>query len=147
MTKVLFFCSLAAMTFVASPQAIKAADSAALCPLGNATLRGTYMVIGGGNIVGLGPADAVGTITYDGKGNSVNTFTLSANGDISRGVTVTGTQSLNRDCTGSLVQSDGSHYDFVASPDGSRVNWIETDSGTVITGTEVRLAPSGALTE
>jgi hypothetical protein len=145
MTKVLFFCSLAAMTFVAAPQALKAAD--ALCPLGNATLRGTYMVIGGGTIVGLGPADAVGTITYDGKENSVNTFTVSANGAVSRGVTVTGPYTVNRDCTGTLVQSDGTHYDMVVSPDGGRVNWIETDSGTVISGTEVRSTPSGGATE
>jgi hypothetical protein len=147
MTKVLVSCALAAMTLVAAPQAIKAGDSGALCPLGNATLHGTYMVIGGGTIVGLGPADAVGTITYDGKENSVNTFTVSANGAVSRGVTVTGPYTVNRDCTGTLVQSDGTHYDMVVSPDGGRVNWIETDSGTVITGTEVRLTPSGGLTE
>lgn len=145
MTKLLVPCALVAMTFAAAPQALKATD--ALCPLENATLRGTYMVTGGGTVVGVGPVSAVGTITYDGKGNSVNTFTVSVNGAISRGVTVTGPYTVNRDCTGTLAQSDGTNYDFVVAPDGSTVFWIETDTGTVISGTEVRLKHSSELTE
>ena len=146
-TKLLASCALAALIFAAAPQALKAKDTDAKCPLLNATLQGTYMVTGTGNIVGLGPVSAVGTITYDGKGNSTNTFTVSADGAISRGVTVTGPYTVNPDCTGSLVQSDGSHYDFVVNPDGSTVFWIETDDGTVISGTEVRFRHSSELKE
>jgi hypothetical protein len=145
MTKLLISFALAAMTLAAAPQALKATD--VLCPLQNATLRGTYMVTGTGTIVGVGPASAVGTITYDGKGNSLNTFTVSVNGAISRGVTVTGPYTVNRDCTGSLAQSDGTNYDMVVAPDGSTVFWIETDTGTVISGTEVRLKQSSELME
>jgi hypothetical protein len=101
MKKLLVSCALATMTFAAAPQALKATDSDGQCPLQNATLRGTYMVTGGGTIVGVGPLTAVGTITYDGKGNSVNIFTVSVNGAISRGV-VTGPYTVNRDCTGTL---------------------------------------------
>jgi hypothetical protein len=147
MTKLLLSCALAAMTFAAAPQALMAADPDGQCPLQNATLRGTYMVTGTGTIVGVGPVSAVGTITYDGKGNSVNTFTVSVNGAISRGVTVTGPYAVNRDCTGSLAQSDGTNYDFVVAPDGSTVFWIETDTGVVISGTEVRFGHSSGLTE
>jgi hypothetical protein len=146
-TKLLVSCALAALTFAAAPQALKAADNEALCPLLNATLHGTYMVTGGGTVVGVGPVAAVGTITYDGKGGSVNTFTASGNGMISKGVTVTGPYTVNADCTGSLTQSDGSHYDFVVNPDGSTVFWIETDDGTVISGTEVRFRHSSELKE
>jgi hypothetical protein len=103
MTKLLVSCVLAAMTFAAAPQALKAADTDGQCPLQNATLRGTYMVTGGGTIVGFGPVSAVGTITYDGKGNGVNTFTASGNGTIFRGVTLTGPYTVNRDCTGTLT--------------------------------------------
>jgi hypothetical protein len=41
MTKVLFFCSLVAMTFIAAPQALRAAE--APCALEKATLHGTYI--------------------------------------------------------------------------------------------------------
>ena len=113
----------------------------AQCPLGNATKRGTYLVAGTGTIVGVGPISAVGEITYDGQGNSVATVTLSVNGTIHSGVTVTGTYTVNSDCTGSHTESDGAHYDFVVTPDGNTASWIETDSGTVVSGTEVRLRP------
>jgi hypothetical protein len=147
MTKLLVCCALAAMAFAAAPQVLKATDMNGQCPLLNATLRGTYMVTGGGTIAGVGPVSAVGTITYDGKGNSVNTFTVSVNGAISRGVTVTGPYTVNRDCTGSLTQSDGTNYDMVVAPDGSTVFWIETDTGTVVSGTEVRFKHSSELME
>lgn len=146
MTKLLVSCALMALTFAMAPKTLKAATDEQ-CPLLNATLRGTYMVTGTGTIVGFGPASAVGTITYDGKGNSSNTFTVSANGTISRGVTVTGPYTVKSDCTGSLAQSDGTHYDFVVNPDGNTVFWIETDDGTVISGTEVRFKHPTELTE
>lgn len=137
--------ALVAFTVTLTPQALKAAD--AQCPLQNATLHGTYMVLGTGTVVGVGPVSAVGVIIYDGKGNSVNTFTASVNGAIYRGVTVTGPYAVNRDCTGTLAQSDGTNYDFVVAPDGSTVNWIETDAGAVVSGTEVRFRHSSGLTE
>ena len=93
---------------------------------------------GTGTVVGLGPVSAVGTITYDGNGNLINPFTASVNGAIFRGVTQTGTYTVNPDCTGTVVQG-GAHYDFVVAPDASTVFWIETDAGTVVTGTAVRL--------
>ncbi len=128
--------ALVIVTAAFAPQALKAAD---LCPLQNATKHGTYVVFGTGTIVGVGSISAVGEITYNGRGNTVATYTASVNGAINSGVTVTGTYTVNGDCTGSLAESDGSHYDFVVTPDGSRSTWIETDSGVVVSGTEVRL--------
>lgn len=142
--KFLASCALAAMAFAATPQVLKAADKDGLCPLQNATLRGMHVSHGTGTIAGVGPVSAVGTITYDGKGNSTNTFTVSLNGAISRGVTVTGPYTVNPDCTGSLAQSDGTNYDFVVAADGSGFDWIETDPGTVISGTGVRLKSTDA---
>jgi hypothetical protein len=55
MTKRLVVFALAAITLAATPQSLKAADADALCPLGNATLSGTYMLRGEGTIVGVGP--------------------------------------------------------------------------------------------
>jgi hypothetical protein len=86
---------------------------------------------------------AVGVETWDGQGNTVATYTASVNGNIFPGITVTGTYSVNPDCTGSNAESDGSHYNFVVSSDGNSTTWIQTDPGTVISGTETRLRNRG----
>jgi hypothetical protein len=140
--KFLVTFALAAVAFASAPQALKAADP--LCPRLNATVHGTYVLFGTGTFVGLGPLTAVGELTYDGAGNTTATYTRSVNGSIQQGVTVTGTYTVNPDCTGSHAESDGSHYDFVAHPDGSVVTFIETDAGLVVSGTEVRLKPTDA---
>ena len=141
MTKRLVNFVLAVMTFAAAPHTLKASD--ALCPLGNATLRGTYMLRGEGTIVGVGPVTVVGWLTYDGKGNVVNaSMTASVNGVIST-FPISGPYTVSSDCAGSVTS--GGHYNFVVSPDGNRVNWIQTDPGTVVSGTEVRLGQSGLM--
>ena len=136
MTRRVVILGLAAIMFAVAPQALKAAD--ALCPLGNATLNGTYVLHGEGTIVGVGPLAIVGWLTHDGKGNVVKgSMTASVNGTISM-FTVSATYTVNSDCSGSL-EAQGQHYNMVVSPDGKTVNWIQTDSGTVSSGTEVRL--------
>jgi len=81
-----------------------------------------------------------GEITYDGHGNSLANFTLNLNGTIHTFAAVAGTYTINSDCTGTHLEG-GSHYSFVVSPNGNNATWIETDTGAVITGTEVRLNP------
>jgi len=138
MRKLLVSCALAAISLAVAPLTLMAAEVP--CPLQNATLHGTYVVYGTGTIVGVGPIAAVGEHTYDGQGHSVATYTLSVNGTIIKGVTVTGTYTVNSDCTMSLAESDGSTYDLVVAPDGHMDTWINTGSGTVVSGTEVRLS-------
>ena len=133
--------ALAVFTAVLAPQTLRAAE--ALCPRQNATLQGTYLVAGSGTIVGVGPISAVGEVTFDGRGNSIATYTASVNGTINK-VTVTGNYTVNSDCTASHAESDGSHYDFVVHPDGSKTTWISTNPGTVVSGTEVRLKSPGS---
>src|SRR5215469_17535634 len=118
MNKVLVSCALAAMTFAAAPQALKAADYP--CPQGNETLRGTYISLHPtGYVVGVGPITANGTITFDGKGNATNTFSVSINGVIQRGVTHVGPYTVNPDCT-AILNLSGANFDMVVMPDGSR---------------------------
>lgn len=74
----------------------------------------------------------------DGRGNTVATNTISANGNILN-ITVTGTYTVNSDCTASLAESDGTHYKFVVVPDGNTASWIEIDPGTVVTGSKARM--------
>jgi hypothetical protein len=73
------------------------------------------------------------------------TETVSLNGTIFRGITGTGVFTLNSDCTGSktfTTFSETTDFDFVITADGSKITWIETDQGAVLTGTAVRLDPS-----
>lgn len=81
----------------------------------------------------------VGKITYDGEGNFVNPFTVSFNGAIVRSE-LTGTYTVNSDCTGSFTATDGSSFDFVVSPDGSKLDYVRTNADTIINGTAARLA-------
>jgi len=136
MTKIFISCALATFALTAAPQAVKAAP---LCPLGNATLHGTYVVSGGGTIVGLGPVTSVGEVTYDGLGKSNATFTVSLNGNVQT-VTVPGTYTVSSDCTATAVEGP-SHYNFVITPNGNNVWWMATDTGVILSGTIIRLRP------
>jgi hypothetical protein len=138
MTKLLASCALAAVIFAAAPRALKATTEDVLCRLGNATLRGTYIAQGTGSIVGVGPISTVGVMTFDGKGTGVLTATFSLNGAISKG-TFSGPYTLNSDCTMTLTLSNGTNYDGVVAPDGSIGKWMETDTGTVLSGTMRRI--------
>ena len=46
---------------------------------------------------------------------------------------------MNRDCTMTLTFSNGTHYDCVVVSDGMYGYWIETDPGTVLGVTIIRL--------
>src|SRR5215467_6910034 len=128
---------LAVLALALAPQALKATP---LCPLGNATLHGTYVVYGTGTAIGAGPAVALGEHTYDGHGNAVATFTVNINGNVHTFSNVPSTYTINSDCTGTAFEA-GAHYSFVTSPYGNKTTWIETDSSSVFSGTEVRLNP------
>ena len=123
----------------AHAQALLAGDSEALCPRGDATLRGTYMSKGGGSVVGVGPVAFIGTVYFDGKGGITNPFTVSFAGTISR-VVGKATYTVNSDCTATFTTTDNTqHFDMRVSPDGSKVDYIETDAGTVISGSGSRM--------
>ena len=118
---------------------LQAADSVARCPRGDATLRGTYMSSGGGTVVGVGPVAFIGTVYFDGKGGITNPYTVSFAGTISR-VVGKATYTVKSDCTATFTTADDTqHYDMRVSPDGSRVDFIETDAGTVISGSASRV--------
>ena len=137
MAKLLACAVLAVLILALAPRGLKAGP---LCPLRNATKHGTYRVYGTGTVVGVGPAVALGEITYDGHGNAVATFTLNVNGNVQTHINVPSIYTINSDCTGTAFEA-GAHYSFVTSPDGNVTTWMETDPGFVVSGTEVRLNP------
>ena len=102
-------------------------------------MRGTYMSMGGGTVVGVGPATFIGTVYFDGKGNVTNPYTISIAGTVSR-VVGKATYTVKSDCTATLTTTDETqHFDMRVSPDGNKVDYIETDAGTVISGSASRV--------
>jgi hypothetical protein len=98
-----------------------------------ATLAGTY----GFNNPGFVTADhsvkgaevpfaAVGVLTLDGAGNVSGTYTLAIKGEISSGNTVSGTYTVNSDCTGSTTVQGAPNSNFVILGGGTEIFGIET---------------------
>ena len=79
------------------------------------------------------PLVIAGVYTFDGAGNLSSFFTVSAGGNILRGQTITGTYTLESDCSGTLHFEDGRNFDLFVSRDGSEGNAIRTDNGTIVT--------------
>jgi hypothetical protein len=122
----------------ARAQVLQTGDAALLCPRGDATLHGAYMSRGGGTVIGVGPVAFIGTLYLDGKGGVTNPFTISFAGSISR-VVAPGTYAVKSDCTGTMTLAGANNFDFRVSPDGSKLDYIQTDAGTVISGSAIRV--------
>ena len=104
-----------------------------------ATLKGSY----GYSVTGAltagpsaGPFAAVGRFTFDGLGTFQNVRTISRNGTILPQVAGTGTYTVNTDCTGSVVFTDGGVVtlgtDLVIDDRGDGIRMIATSPGTVL---------------
>lgn len=113
-----------------------------------ASLIGTFGFTSSGFITPpavAGPFAGVGTQTFDGNGATTAAATQSQNGNI-RQVTITGTYTVNSDCTGTLtlLASPGgftSHFYFVIDDTGSELLAICTDPGVVLTRVQRRQFP------
>ena len=113
-------------------------DNEAQCPRGDATLRGAYMSRGGGTVDGVGLVTFQGTVYPDGNGSISNPATVSRNGTIVR-VVLPGTYTIASDCTGTMMLGAANHYDLRISPDGNRIDYIQTDAGTIVSGSATRM--------
>lgn len=108
------------------------------------TLKGTYLSASSGkNINGFDFADA-GFLNFDGKGNV--SVTNSSNGNTTVN-TYSSTYTINSLCIGSIVNhtetssiGDDTHYNMFADPDGSNLTFVQTDLGSVVSGTIKRVA-------
>ena len=118
----------------------------------NATLNGTFAFTSSGFITTppalAGPFAGVGTQTFDGNGTMTAAGTQSQNGNILQ-VTITGTYTVNPDCTGTLtlLASPGgftSHFFFVIDDTGNEFLAICTDPGVVLTRIERTAIPNEA---
>ena len=109
-----------------------APDAPAECS--EATLRGMYLFDTNGFIVGgkgKGPFAAGGYEVHDGHGHTRQIVSYSIDGKITRFERGTGKVTVNPDCTGTAVYSDGTHGDLFIAPDGSTIATFSADPGTV----------------
>jgi hypothetical protein len=115
----------------------------------NASLRGTFAYTSTGAITApdflVGPFAEVGTQTFDGRGGTTAAVVSSQNGNILP-LTITGTYTVNPDCTGTMtlqVSPIAVTVDvfFVIDDNGNGFQAIETDSGLVITRIGRKLYP------
>ncbi len=90
-----FLMVFAAMFVVSTVTPARAADSA--CSLSRAA--GHYGFLDSGTVVGVGARAAVGLLTFDAEGNISGPVTASLGGSVT-GTTLSGTYSVNPDCTG-----------------------------------------------
>ena len=101
------------------------------------TLKGSYLFSASGKDRGTDFSFA-GSERFDGNGTITTKQSVNGSSDIIR---ITGTYNIASDCTGSSTYSDDTHYNLFVSPDGSIFNYIQTDTGAIISGEEKRIAP------
>jgi hypothetical protein len=97
-----------------------------------ATLHGAYASLLKGEVLQVGPIVAVGVSTFDGKGNFVAESTVNLNGNVFDGP-LTGTYTVNRNCTGIAdAVGDGPHS-FVILKGGEEMDLMDNNSAEVLT--------------
>ena len=143
--------SLFLLTFALAPATLLAQSQQ--CTNQNAVLNGAYVVTTTGTAGSpvwapfKGPVAVVGRFVFDGTGSlQVTTVTIVAANppaNVTPPFVVTGTYTINRDCTGSLTlnfsPNPNGHYNLVVSPDGQQITMISTDLGDVLVATGSRL--------
>jgi hypothetical protein len=111
-------------------------DAGAKCS--EATLNGTYLFAHDGvKIKGNDqlPFANAGYDVFDGNGKVETVSSGNANGEITRKEHVSGTYSVNADCTSTAIYEDGTHYDQFIAPDGSKFTFVQTKPSEVVTAT------------
>ncbi|HLK66677.1 MAG TPA: hypothetical protein VKU19_24750 [Bryobacteraceae bacterium] len=128
------------------------ADSV-ICTNQNGILNGAYVVtltgtagspVWNGN---TGPVATMAKFVFDGVGNIQlpSSTIVGANPplNVTPPFTLTGSYTVNRDCTGSLTlnfsPNPNGHYNFIISPDGRQITMISTDKGDVLIATGTRI--------
>ena len=104
------------------------------------TLEGCYATNISGFIVSngpVGPVADVGVLTFDGDGNVSQVSTSSLNGNITQGLHLAGTYTVNSDCTGSYTLQlpfGPATSNFVINNEGREIQIINATNGRVLSG-------------
>jgi hypothetical protein len=108
------------------------------------TVEGEFALLAQGQTEDLQHTTAnLGRIMVDGRGGLTGSLTLSVNGQIARDQRVRGTYVVNADCTGTEQFTIGPDptlrtADFVIADHGREIEFLETDTGTVFSGSATR---------
>ena len=97
-----------------------------------ATLNGAYESVLKGEVFGVGPIVAVGVSNFDGKGHFVAEQTVNLNGNVFPGP-LTGTYTVNRDCTGIADGVGTGLHSFVIIDGGKQMDLMDNNSAEVLT--------------
>src|SRR5579863_642702 len=113
-----------------------------------ASLSGSYgYAISGFD--GVVPVANYGFFTSNGSGSFTGSATVSIGGTITP-ITFSGQYTLNAACTGTSVFQDSlgtvAHFAFTVNANGSVLEFVQTDSGTVVSGRAQPMAPTCDLT-
>jgi hypothetical protein len=112
----------------------------------NTSLRGEFAFTAQGTTLaalGLPPTltgafSSLGSADFDGAGHFTLTATSSFNGAVQGPATVTGTYSVNEDCSYNSTASNGVTFRAVIVDHGQEILILQTTPGTVITGVAKR---------
>ena len=97
-----------------------------------ATLNGAYGEVLRGEVLGVGPIVAVGVSTFDGKGHFLADQTVNLNGNVIQ-APLTGTYTVNRDCTGIADAVGTGLHSFVIIDGGKQMDLMDNNSAEVLT--------------
>jgi hypothetical protein len=110
-------------------------DAGAKCS--KATLDGTYLFAADGVAIKGDeqlPFSYAGYEVFDGQGKVNQVFTLNINGKkVIRNVTISGTYSVEADCTGTATYADGTREDHFIAPDGSEFTFVQIHPKNLVT--------------
>src|SRR5215471_7266376 len=110
----------------------------------NESVEGQYSLQARGLTEGLAHHTAnLGRILVDGHGHLTGTLTVSINGRIATSQALNGTYEVHADCTGTESFTIGSDptprtASFVVANKARQIDFLETDEGTVFSGTATR---------
>ena len=97
-----------------------------------ATLNGAYGEVLRGEVLHVGPIVAVGVSTFDGKGNFVADQTVNVNGNVVQ-APLTGTYTVNKDCTGIADPVGHGPHSFVIIAGGKEMDLMANNTAEVLT--------------
>jgi hypothetical protein len=97
-----------------------------------ATLNGTYGQVLTGQVLNVGPIAAVGVSTFDGRGHFLADQTVNLSGNLVQ-AHLSGTYTVNRDCTGIADVVGTGPHSFVIIDGGKQMDLINNDTSQVIT--------------
>ena len=97
-----------------------------------ATLNGAYRLVLSGDVLNVEPIVAVGVSTFDGRGHFLADQTVNLNGNVVQ-AHLTGTYTVNRDCTGIADVVGTGPHSFVIVDGGKQMDLMNNDTSQVIT--------------